>query len=343
MPGSRNCRIDLVAVSRREFPPRIAAMPKAELHLHLEGSIRPEIVAALAARHGVTLTEEEVRQRYGYKDFTAFIEAFKWVTSFLRTPADFALIAADLAEQLLAQNVIYAEVTLSVGVMLLRKQNPQANFEAILAAAEPFERRGLRLNWVFDAVRQFGPDLALQVVEWAKRCNSPRIVAFGIGGDELSIATREFQKVYQQASQCGLHRLIHAGEIGGPENIREAIELLAVERVGHGIAAIHDPTLMDLLAARRIPLEVCPASNLRTGALARQLRVSAPSIRKHPLPQLLRHGIPVVLSTDDPAMFQTSLCEEYQHAQEMGLSAAELQQLAANSFAFAFSGPISNR
>lgn len=318
-------------------------MPKAELHLHLEGSIRPEIVSALAARHGVTLTEEEVRQRYGYKDFTAFIEAFKWVTSFLRTPADFALIAADLAEQLLAQNVIYAEVTLSVGVMLLRKQNPQANFEAILAAAEPFERKGLRLNWVFDAVRQFGPDLALQVVEWAKRCNSPRIVAFGIGGDELSIATREFQKVYQQASVCGLHRLIHAGEIGGPENIREAVELLAVERVGHGIAAIHDPTLMDLLAARRIPLEVCPASNLRTGALARQLRVAAPSIRQHPLPQLLRHGIPVVLSTDDPAMFQTSLSEEYQHAQEMGLSAAELQQLAANSFAFAFSGPISNR
>lgn len=343
MPGSRNCRINLVAVSRREFPPQIAAMPKAELHLHLEGSIRPEIVSALAARHGVTLTEEEVRQRYGYKDFTAFIEAFKWVTSFLRTPADFALIAADLAEQLLAQNVIYAEVTLSVGVMLLRKQNPQANFEAILAAAEPFERKGLRLNWVFDAVRQFGPDLALQVVEWAKRCNSPRIVAFGIGGDELSIATREFQKVYQQASLCGLHRLIHAGEIGGPENIREAVELLAVERVGHGIAAIHDPTLMDLLAARRIPLEVCPASNLRTGALARQLRVAAPSIRQHPLPQLLRHGIPVVLSTDDPAMFQTSLSEEYQHAQEMGLSAAELQQLAANSFAFAFSGPISNR
>jgi len=318
-------------------------MSKAELHLHLEGSIRPEIVSALATRHGVALTEAEVRQRYGYKDFTAFIEVFKWVTSFLREPADFALIAADLAEQLLAQNVIYAEVTLSVGVMLLRKQNPQANFEAILAAAEPFERKGLCLNWIFDAVRQFGPDLALQVVEWARHCNSPRIVAFGIGGDELSVPSREFKKAYEQASQCGLHRVIHAGEIGGPQNIRDAVELLRVERVGHGIAAIHDPALMDLLAARRIPLEVCPVSNLRTGALGRQLRVAAPSIRQHPLPQILRRGIPVVLSTDDPTMFHTSLSEEYQHAQEMGLSEAELLQLVANGFAFAFSNSVSKR
>jgi aminodeoxyfutalosine deaminase len=342
MQGSRNCPINLATVSHREFPPEIAARPKAELHLHLEGSIRPEIVAALAARHGVAMTGEEVRCRYAYTDFTAFIEAFKWVTSFMREPADFALVAADLAEQLLAQNVIYAEVTLSVGVMLLRKQNPQANFEAMLAAVEPFERKGLRFNWIFDAVRQFGPNLALQVVEWARRCNSPRIVAFGIGGNELSVATREFQSVYMQASLCGLHRLIHAGEIGGPEKIREAVDLLGVERVGHGIAAIHDPRLMDLLAARRIVLEVCPVSNLRTGALGRQLRVAAPSIRHHPLPQFLRHGIPVVLSTDDPTMFQTSLSEEYQHAFEMGLGEEELAQLVANSFEFAFS-PVRGR
>ena len=140
------------------------------------------------------------------------------------------------------------------------------------------------------------------------------------------MATRNFQTVYRHASLCGLHLLMHAGEIGGPEKIREAVELLAVERVGHGIAAIHDPTLMDLLAARRIVLEVCPASNVRTGALARQLRVAAPSIRQHPLPQLVRHGIPMVLSTDDPSMFHTSLREEYQHASEMGLNEAELRK-----------------
>jgi len=314
-------------------------MPKAELHLHLEGSIRPAVAVTLAARHGITLAEEEVRQRYSYTDFNAFIEAFKWVTSFVREPADFALLVTDLAEQLRAQNVVYAEVTLSVGVMLLRKQNPQANFEAILAAAEAFEHKGPRLNWIFDAVRQFGPDLALQVVDWAKRCNSPRIAAFGLGGDELSTPSKEFEHVYKHASHCGLHRLIHAGEIGGPEKIREAVELLGVERVGHGIAAIHDPSLMDLLASRRITLEVCPASNLRTGALARQLRTDSQSIRHHPLPRLLRHGIPVVVSTDDPSMFHTSLSEEYHHAHDMGLSETELADLVSNSFTFSFLSP----
>jgi aminodeoxyfutalosine deaminase len=142
-------------VNANALSPKIDALPKAELHLHLEGSMRPPVVVALAARHGVAITEDEVRRRYGYADFTAFIEAFKWVTSLLRDPADFALLAADVAEQLLAQNVAYAEVTLSVGVMMLRQQNPQANFEAILAATEPYERQGLRMNWIFDAVRQF--------------------------------------------------------------------------------------------------------------------------------------------------------------------------------------------
>lgn len=339
MPASHRCRTDLVAVNRLQLPSKIASTPKAELHLHLEGSLRPAVAAALAARHGLTVTEDEVRQRYAYTNFTAFIEAFKWVTSFVREPADFAVLVTDLAEQLQAQNVVYAEVTLSVGVMVLRKQNPQANFEAILTAAEPFEKKGLRLNWIFDAVRQFGAALATQVIDWARLCNSPRIVAFGIGGDELSLPAREFKSVYKHASDCGLHRLIHAGEIGGPDQIREAVELLGVERVGHGIGAIHDPALMDLLAARRVVLEVCPTSNLRTGALARQLGQDTASLQQHPLPGLLRHGIPVVLSTDDPTMFHTSLTEEYHQAYNMGLSEAELRDLVGNSFAFSFLSP----
>lgn len=309
------------------MPSRIASLPKVELHLHLEGSIRPVIACALSARYGVALSEDEVRRRYDYTTFTEFIEAFKWATSYLREPRDFALLAADLAEQLLEQHIVYAEVTLSVGIMLLRKQDPQANFEAIFAATEPFENRGLRLNWIFDAVRQFGPELALDVVEAARRCASPRIVAFGIGGDELSVPTREFKHVYARAKTCGLHRLIHAGEIGGPEKIREAVEILGVERIGHGIAAIHDPALMDLLAVRRIPLEVCPTSNLRTGALALQLHRPGATLQQHPLLRLLRHGIPVVISTDDPAMFHASLLGEYEIAAQMGLSESELVRL----------------
>jgi aminodeoxyfutalosine deaminase len=318
------------------LPERIAALPKAELHLHLEGSIRPATVCALTARHGVPVTEEEVRRRYAYPDFLEFLESFKWVTSFLREPQDYALIARDLGEQLLAQGVVYAEITLSIGIMLLRKQDPEANFLAMLEATESFVERGLRMNWVFDAVRQFGAEAAMRVVEAAQRCDSKAIVAFGIGGDELSIPTAEFRAVYDKAAEIGLRRLMHAGEVGGPEKIREAIELLGAERIGHGIAAIGDPDLMDLLADRRIPLEICPQSNIRTGALARLLARENPQIEDHPLARLFRHGIPVVLSTDDPAMFHTTLLNEYENARRMGLSEDELLRLAGMSFEHAF-------
>jgi aminodeoxyfutalosine deaminase len=311
-------------------------LPKAELHLHLEGAIQPATVCALTARHGVSVSEDDVRRRYNYVDFLGFLDTFKWVTRYLRDPADYALVTRDLCEQLLQQRVVYAEVTLSIGVMLLRNQKPEANFLAILRAAEEFESRCLSLRWIFDAVRQFGAEAAMRVVRAARNCASPKIVAFGIGGDELSIHTKDFLPVYEAASAAGLHRLIHAGEIGGPEKIREAVEILRVERIGHGIAAIHDPALLDLLADRRIPLEICPISNLKTGALARQLNRNGVAIHDHPLPQLMRHGIPVVLSTDDPAMFHTNLTSEYEAAKRMRLSDAELHQLAQASFAHAF-------
>jgi aminodeoxyfutalosine deaminase len=318
------------------LPESLVSLPKAELHLHLEGSIQTGTVCALTARHGVAVPEQEVRRRYAYHNFSAFLEAFKWVTSFLRDPQDYALITRDLAEHLLSQRVTYAEVTISVGVMLLRKQRPESNFEAILAAAEPFARRGLRMSWIFDAVRQFGAAAASRVVDAAKQCASKSIVAFGIGGDELSVPSRELRPVYDQAAALGLHRLIHAGEIGGPEKIRESVELLGAERIGHGIAAIHDPALMDLLADRRIPLEICPQSNIRTGALALQLNRTDARIEDHPLAKLFRHGIPIVLSTDDPAMFHTTLLNEYEHARQLGLTESELLRLAQMSFDFSF-------
>jgi len=176
----------------------------------------------------------------------------------------------------------------------------------------------------------------MQVVESAKRCNSKAIVAFGIGGDELRIPTNEFRPIYDRAGEIGLHRLMHAGEVGGPEKIREAVEILGVERIGHGIAAIHDPALMDLLAERQIPLEICPASNIKTAALAKQLRLENATIEDHPLPKLLRHGIPIVLSTDDPAMFHTTLNEEYANAARMGLREDELNRIVEMGFQYAF-------
>ncbi|MBZ5528360.1 MAG: adenosine deaminase [Acidobacteriia bacterium] len=319
--------------------PHFLALPKAELHLHLEGSIEPSTVSELAARHGETVTEEEARARYSYTDFAGFIEAFKWVTAYLRGPEDFALITRRLAERLRAQNVVYAELTLSVGVMLWRKQSAEANFEAMLRVAEEFSRQGLRLRWIFDVTRQFGAEPALRVAEVTAKYAGEGVVAFGMGGDELSVPAAAFREAYDYAAEHGLHRLVHAGEIGGPGEIRDAIELLGAERIGHGISAMHDPALQELLAERRIPLEICPTSNLCTAALAKQLVRESAAITDHPLPALLRRGLPIVLSSDDPAMFHTSLLGEYAAAGAMGLREEELRRLLAMSFEHAFDGP----
>lgn len=315
----------------------IANIPKAELHLHLEGSIEPATAVRLAARHGVVITEAEVRERYSPGDFAKFLDAFKWVTSFLRTPADYALITERLAEQLLAQNVVYAELTLSIGVMLLRKQDAQANFAAIREAAKKYESRGLRMQWIFDAVRQFGVAAADEVVALASQCVREGVVAFGIGGDELALPAKDLVGVYERAGAAGLGRLIHVGEIGSAASVREAVELLGVTRIGHGIGAMNDPAVMDFLAKREITLELCPTSNIRTGALARQIGTSSADIGEHPLKMFFERNIPITISTDDPAMFETTLLEEYAHSQKaMGMSAESLLRVAEMGFENAF-------
>jgi aminodeoxyfutalosine deaminase len=322
--------------SSKHSPSLIHALPKAELHLHLEGSILPGTAVQLAARHGVSISEAEVSARYAPGDFAKFLDAFKWVTSFLRTPDDYALITEDLARQLLAQNVIYAEVTLSVGVMLRRNQDPLPIFAAIRHAAAPFESRGLRVQWIFDAVRQFGVTAAQDVANLASGCRNEGVVAFGLGGDELSMPAREFRGVYEIAASRGLQKLIHAGELGGAHDVREAVETLGVARIAHGIGAMHDPRVMEYLAARRVALEICPTSNLRTGALALQLGISAAQMPQHPLPVFLDRGLQVALSTDDPAMFETTLLDEYRSAEQLGLQEDSLLRLVGMSFQNAF-------
>jgi adenosine deaminase/aminodeoxyfutalosine deaminase len=314
----------------------VAALPKAELHLHLEGTISPSTAVELAARHGMTITVHEVSRRYAPGDFFQFLEAFKWVTSFLRTPADYALVTERMAEQLLTQNVVYAEVTLSIGVMLLRKQDPLANFEEVRRAAAAFEPRGLKLRWIFDAVRQFGVDAAAEVANLASQCVGEGVVAFGLGGDELSLLAADFRSVYEHAAKSGLERMVHAGEIGNASSVREAVEQLGVSRIGHGIAVMNDAYVMDFLSEREVTLELCPTSNIRTGALARQLGQPHAQIRQHPLPEFLRRGLNVTLSTDDPAMFETTLLEEYGHAVQMGLHQEEILRLAEMSFQSSF-------
>jgi adenosine deaminase len=312
----------------------LTGLPKAELHVHLEGSMEPPTVVELAARHGVSLTVEEAAARYAPGDFAQFIESFIWVTSLLRGPEDYALISRRFAESMRRQNVLYAEVTLSIGIMLRRNQDPAANFAALREAA--MQVPGVRLKWIFDAVRQWGAGPAMKVAKIAAQLHSPDIVAFGIGGDELGLPTSDLRPVYDYVASQGMHRLIHAGEIGGAESVREAIEMLGAERIGHGIGVMRDERTMDFVAARGIPLEVCPTSNLRTGALAGQLGRETAGYDEHPLGSFFRRGLPVTLSSDDPAMFETTVSGEYLHAHRMGLNSVDLVRLAEASFHHAF-------
>ncbi len=321
----------------------LAALPKAELHLHLEGSMTPETVALLAARHHIQLSAGAVKARYQYTDFLGFIDAFKWVTSYLQTPQDYALITHRLADELLLQKVIYAEVTISVGVMLKRMQDVEANFAAVREVGERYRAKGLRLAWIFDAARQFGAKAAMEVAHRAAKLQSAGVVAFGMGGDELSFPTADFRAAYDFARGEGLHVVAHAGEVGGPESVREAIDFLGAERIGHGIAVMHDAALADRLVTAHVPLENCPTSNLRTGALAKQTGKSDAGIKDHPLPKFLEKGLEVTLSTDDPAMFETNLLTEYSHAASLGLTPSQLSRLAETSFQTAFLPPEEKR
>jgi len=313
-------------------------LPKAELHLHLEGMLQPRRVMSLAKKYAVPLELDELDSRYNLRGFSQFLELFKWATSFLREPDDYAQLAQDAATALHEQGIVYAEITLSVGVMLLRKQNVAANFAAL---REVFARNraagtGPQVQFIFDAVRQFGSTPAMEVARLAAQLHSEGVVAFGLGGDELSLSLSDFRKAYEYAAQHGLHLVAHSGETGGPEQIQDAIDLLNVERIGHGIAAIRSPALMNTLVTRNLPLEICLTSNLRTNALNIQLNSAHCRISLHPLAKFFRHGIPVTLSTDDPAMFRTTLLEEFAYALQTGLSLNDLVAINRTAFEHAF-------
>ena len=324
-------------------PTVVDDLPKAELHLHIEGSISPETAIALATRHGERLTRDEVSKRYSYTNFDGFIAAFKWVTSYLREPEDYAIITRHLAEELIRQKVVYAEFTISAGVMLRRMQNLEANIAAIRETLDSVLYRRLRVGFILDCVRQFGAEAAMEAARWASKLQPLGVVAFGMGGDEISLPTANFRSVFDFARNAGLHAVCHAGEIGGPEYVREAVELLGAERIGHGIAVMNDAALAEWLITRRVVLENCPTSNLRTGALAKQIGKAGATLADHPLPAFLKAGLAVALSTDDPAMFHTDLLAEYSGAASLGLSQPQLLHLAENSFRAAFLPPIEKR
>jgi adenosine deaminase len=327
-----------LVIARVESGSLPSAWPKAELHLHLEGMLTPDRVAALGKKYSLSVSAEELRSRYALRGFSQFLELYKWATAFLREPQDYAALAEDAVSALRRQNVVYAEITLSAGVMLLRKQNVSANFFALKKVFQAHEAAGTgpKVQFIFDAVRQFGAAPALEIARVASSLRTDGVVAFGLGGDELSLPFSDFRAAYRLAADNALHLVAHAGETGSPEQIKDAIDLLGAERIGHGIAAIRSSAVMNMLADRRIPLEICPTSNLLTNALNIQLNTTHAKLAQHPLPKLFRHGIPVTISTDDPAMFHTTLADEYAAASEMGLSREELLAITRASFQHAF-------
>ncbi len=295
--------------------------PKAELHLHLEGSVEPETLCELDPK----LSLEDSRAFYRIEGFSGFITAFKAVAERLRTPQDYARITRALLARLAAENVQYAEITLAAGVILWKGQEFAPIYSAMQEAAS---ESSVEVHWLLDAVRHFGAGDAMRVAELAAERIHEGVSAFGIGGDEQRGPAEWFGEVYRFARGAGLRVTAHAGETAGPESVWAALKIGA-ERIGHGIRAIDDPALVQHLRERQIPLEVCISSNLATGA--------APSLDAHPVRRLYDAGVPITLNTDDPAIFGATLSGEFELAARcFQFSETELRGIADNAFSYSF-------
>ena len=318
-------------MSNADRPPNsfLRLLPKAELHLHLEGAIEPQTLLELRQRRGERATQAEVDALYRYEDFQGFLLSFKNITEHLRAPEDYELITYRLMQRLKEENVLHAEVYVSVGVCLWRKQDFAAIFEGLdLGRARGARDFGISLIWIFDAVRQLGAEAAQKVFDLAVRYHDREVVGVGIGGDEQKAPPELFRDAYTWAADHGMRLTAHAGETGPPESVWGALNLRA-ERIGHGLTAFHDPDLVEELAQRQVPVEICLTSNLRTGL--------CPNLNDHPAKSYFDQGVMITLNSDDPAMFGTTLAREYQIAQQtFGFSDEHLRELARNSFEASF-------
>jgi aminodeoxyfutalosine deaminase len=303
-------------------------MPKVELHVHLEGSIRPHTLLELAKRNNVQLPARDLdslRKFYKFRDFPHFVEVYTAVTNCLRSPDDYHLIAYEYGANCARQNIKYSEVTFTI------ETNTRITglvWQDILCGLNEGRRRardefGIEMRWIFDISRNH-PGTQEKVVDIALDARDQGVVALGLGGDEASFPPELFTRSFGRAWQAGLPCVPHAGETAGPESIWTAINELHALRIGHGVRSIEDPELVEFLRSKQIPLEICPTSNIRLGIYR--------DYTSHPLRQLWDAGLYITVNSDDPPMFETDLNQEYQAlVDHFGFIEEELEQVSLNS------------
>lgn len=314
----------------------LRGLPKAELHLHLEGTIKPETLVELSRRHDLEpLTLEGAERLYQYENFLGFLMSFKAVTERLKGPDDYELITYNMIRELARQGVVHAEVYVSFGIIFYWKQT---EVEPYVAAIERGRERGetdfgTSVLWIVDAVRHFGVEEGARVFRKAAELKGkyPSIIGIGIGGDEARGPADQFRDLYKEAKNAGLRLTAHAGESVGPESVWSAINIGA-ERIGHALAAQHDAELIEVLARKQIPLEINITSNIKTGCCK--------GFDEHPVKEYFESGLMITLNSDDPPMFGSNLLGEYVLAQERyGFTLDQMRELAANAVEASFLDP----
>jgi aminodeoxyfutalosine deaminase len=286
--------------------------PKIELHVHLEGTVRPDTLRAIAKRNDYALPDD-LESLYRFRDFAHFIEVWILTTNALRTDADWRQMVVDYADEAASHGCVYLEGIFSPAERVRRGCDWQEIFEGVCAGAdEARELHGVEVRLTPDIPRGFTQEEARATVEWAARYRDRGVVGVGLGGLEAEFPPEPYEEVFALAKSLGLGSVPHAGEAAGAESVRGALESLGADRIRHGIRSVEDPGLVSELAGRGTVLDVCPLSNLRTGVVR--------SLEEHPLPQLVAAGVQCSISTDDPAMFDTDLTRDYEAAATLGLS-----------------------
>jgi aminodeoxyfutalosine deaminase len=310
----------------------VAGLPKVELHVHHVGSASPRIVSELAARHPgrVPSDLDALRDFYTFRDFAHFVEVYLAVVDLLRVPEDIRLLTYEVATDMAAQNIRYAELTLTPWTSVQTGIPIEAYVEAVEDARVAAERdHGIVLRWIFDIPGESGLPSAEDTVGYALEHGPDTLIGFGLGGPEVGVDRPQFADVFARARAAGLHSVPHAGETTGPQTVWHALRDLGAERIGHGTSSVQDPELVDYLVEQRIPLEVCPTSNIATRAVDR--------LENHPIRQLYDAGVTVTVNSDDPPMFGTTLNAEYQIAADLlGLDERGIADLARTAVRASF-------